>query len=848
MIGFSRWQQFGIRCLIGKPGTKEPAEKYIQKSADRTSDACARLDELLEARDTSIILPLYRSHGLIAIDIDADDNGIIRDTLPMTPLTRLSLRCEARIYRYVTHPDLHIPATLKLEGNGISVDIKSPTHQDGVAPPLLHLPPSVHESGIEYTWQDEIWAENIEGLDELPELDLLVWFEELRLKGIACPVFSTIAEMEARPPRVLETPTETKVAYSEAMLATISADCSYQDWLKTLFALRDELGHEGKEMAIEWSKQSSKWDDKSLKSIDYIWDHDPTPAGAVATLAQMFHTAAPAVPVTTPVMTLPPSGAPMSSHVPVDITAQARSARTSYNNQVAAPARDPRLYLGAHDYEIAKVMIDNNIFWDYAGLRYYDGTKWMPLRDVAAEHVAVVRELVAQGLNWRIIDGRTAKAKVPKNEDPSKPRGRQAAAPTQRSAKPVYNLTMRMTTEVRVNIKGVASQRHANTKPNTWICSGNGAQVDPSWIVPLQNGLLDCSGPTPTLMPFNRCFTNVGTLPFRYDPSATNPWWDEAVGKYFEPAHKDVHIRELYKLMAYVLFPKLRNKKMFVFWGPAGGGKSWLLNILCWLVGPEFAISSDRSAMRGSFATAGMDTAKLLSLDDYRLDNMSGSEVELFKAIVGGTAIRIKEKYEVEHTAVPTCVPVFSTNEVPKNIRDVGGGLADRFIFYYCNPLPMGERLSHAMIEYKMKEALPHILNEVLRIGVRALRDDGESMIQPPGQSAMYVEMFKIASQDTFDEWDSAGGIVPDDTGIETSNAEIMLHYREWIELTYPQEAREILATINERWIHNRVNQMILDAPSRWSAAMLHAARSGQLGNNLKKNVRRGIKLNRVVV
>lgn len=170
------WQR-GLPAIPLIERQKRPAIRAWQEFADRMPSEEERDIWLANFPDGNIGLPLGISSGLIAVDIDTEDPHlleVIKNTLPLSPWTRVGKKGEVRVYRFNGERTTRISDS----NNNMILEILSKGSQ-------IALSPSIHpDTGRPYTSNCELHALDMEKIPALPSDILQQLREGLRAAGV----------------------------------------------------------------------------------------------------------------------------------------------------------------------------------------------------------------------------------------------------------------------------------------------------------------------------------------------------------------------------------------------------------------------------------------------------------------------------------------------------------------------------------------------------------------------------------------------------------------------------------------------------------------------------------------
>ena len=235
-------------------------------------------------------------------------------------------------------------------------------------------------------------------------------------------------------------------------------------------------------------------------------------------------------------------------------------------------------------------------------------------------------------------------------------------------------------------------------------------------VAAMKNGL-----PLPPPLPHTPDLFTTFRLPYDYDPNATCPRFEH----FLDGVQPNPENRERVLMLAGLLLtPDTSYNTAFFLFGPAGTGKSVLLNVLTGLVGIENVCSVPLGDFSSRFSKWPL-TEKLANIvSDMPAMPESGrcADVEgVFKRVTEGGEIQI------EHKGVDVCVAkvtarcVFATNTMPY-FADRSGAVRDRLSIIPFTQVFRNTAQQNPHLTEELLEELPGILLKALQ-GLVKLRE-----------------------------------------------------------------------------------------------------------------------------
>lgn len=195
-------------------------------------------------KNNNIGLALGPASGLCAVDIDTDDTEWLKKIekiLPESPVKKRGAKGYTAFYKYNGLPS----KSVRNEDGTAGIDFLSVGKQ-------TVLPPSIHPSGMEYTWisNSTLLSFPKGNLPELSEtvLDQLLALFKPREQKINI----------STPPKYYK---DANIAIVEKALEYINPDQSYDTWIQVGLALQSGFGERvGEDIFVRWSARGQKFD------------------------------------------------------------------------------------------------------------------------------------------------------------------------------------------------------------------------------------------------------------------------------------------------------------------------------------------------------------------------------------------------------------------------------------------------------------------------------------------------------------------------------------------------------------------------------------------------------------
>jgi putative DNA primase/helicase len=243
--------------------------------------------------------------------------------------------------------------------------------------------------------------------------------------------------------------------------------------------------------------------------------------------------------------------------------------------------------------------------------------------------------------------------------------------------------------------------------PPSWLPGVAGTDLP---VIAATNGLLDVH--SRQLRPLTPGFFNLVSVPFPYDPDASEPrCWLEFLHQLW-PDDEDA-IGALRDWFAYVLSGRTDLQKIFVIIGPIRSGKGTISRVLTAMIGKGHVANPTLSSLGTEFGLAPLLGKSLAVIGDARLGKKTDSRavIERLLSISGEDSLTVNRKFRDQVTVrLPTRFMIIS-NELPA-FGDASGAIASRFIITTLTQSFL--RKENIRLEQQLLAELPGILNWAL--------------------------------------------------------------------------------------------------------------------------------------
>jgi P4 family phage/plasmid primase-like protien len=261
--------------------------------------------------------------------------------------------------------------------------------------------------------------------------------------------------------------------------------------------------------------------------------------------------------------------------------------------------------------------------------------------------------------------------------------------------------------------------------PARWISHDQCVSEPKSLVV--QNGIVDLrqlfTGEIEDVLSSHTAdFVSTVSLPFRFDPIALCPRWEEFLGQVLPDSESQQLLQEIF---GYCLTYDTSQQKFFMFEGNGGNGKGVVLDVLTSLLGPSNVSSlplESFSEKHDLVATLG----KLVNITS-EVGDLNKVGEGLLKQFTGEDLMHFNPKYRDSFSARPTARLVLATNVRPP-FKDRSDGLWRRLIVLPF-PVTISEDQRNPNLKEELKTELSGIFNWAVW-GAWSLHDRGR-FIEP---------------------------------------------------------------------------------------------------------------------
>jgi len=222
-------------------------------------------------------------------------------------------------------------------------------------------------------------------------------------------------------------------------------------------------------------------------------------------------------------------------------------------------------------------------------------------------------------------------------------------------------------------------KRHSISMPECKrIANSNG------FLLPFLNGVLNTL--TLQLLPHHDSNYITHIIPVNFDITV-NTLANTAMSKFLmEICNFSANRLNVLRACLYCLFVNdLSNQIALYIYGPGGTGKSTLVNMLLYLLGPEASLSTTINQLNSRFGIASLVDKILVLLNDISL--FRGAEPKVIKEIVTGDRLMGEFKFLSPFQFTPTAFLIITSN-ILWDIKNATTGISRRFIYFPFDFIP----------------------------------------------------------------------------------------------------------------------------------------------------------------
>lgn len=283
----------------------------------------------------------------------------------------------------------------------------------------------------------------------------------------------------------------------------------------------------------------------------------------------------------------------------------------------------------------------------------------------------------------------------------------------------------------------------------------------------MKNGMLDTY--INKLIPHDPKYYSTNQIGYDYIEDAECPLWEKTLNEIFE--NDPIRVGLLQEFFGYCLTPENNQKKALLLMGDTDTGKSTILDILQFMLGPSNVSTLELEDFENDQLTP-MMVNKLVNID-FDVNKDAQKYESGFRKITSMEPINSNQKYEIAFKFVPICKIVMAANAFPK-ITDYSSAFYNRLIL-----IPMNRRFTEEEKNIGLKECLKSyemagILNWCIK-GLKRLKDRGKFL---------EYDFVKQAVKELEDDNNPVNNFLNDhveiDMGYYIEKGELYKKYTEW--------------------------------------------------------------------
>lgn len=195
-----------------------------------------------------------------------------------------------------------------------------------------------------------------------------------------------------------------------------------------------------------------------------------------------------------------------------------------------------------------------------------------------------------------------------------------------------------------------------------------------------------------------------------------------------------------------------RYQLALYMYGPGGTGKSTLINILLYLIGPEASYSTNLTSLNSRFGLSNISHKILMVIND--MTHFKGKEPKILKEIITGDKLQSEKKYKETINISPHLVVAITSNSIWELVNPTGG-INRRIVYFPSDYVPESKDLElfqftlFGEAEGKIVQYLPGFINWILSCPAEylsSLRVGGENL-------SKFINPNNLISSHHLDTW-----------------------------------------------------------------------------------------------
>jgi len=150
--------------------------------------------------------------------------------------------------------------------------------------------------------------------------------------------------------------------------------------------------------------------------------------------------------------------------------------------------------------------------------------------------------------------------------------------------------------------------------------------------------------------------------------------------------NKQRHLLNLLRAYLNIIFTNnTRYQLAFYIYGPGGTGKSTLINLLLYLLGPEASLSTTLNNLNSRFGLSRITHKIFLVIND--MTHYKGKEPKILKELITGDVLESEKKYKDAISIIPHIIITITGNSIWELINPTGG-INRRIVYFPAEFIP----------------------------------------------------------------------------------------------------------------------------------------------------------------